>query len=539
MNPSHPTALLLAPLAPLHAAPSADARIVIASQAGAKLDSDVVRGGGTDDTALIQSILDRAPRLGSLTLLVDGAILTSGLRIHSNTTIQCLNRACGFSLADNANRPIFANATPQLEGRTDRNLSFLGGTYNGNAAHQAHTTPERGWTTAFALHGVEQLLFRDVSITNARTFAVYLTNWRRAVFENIYLNLDHIPTRSNQDGIHVQGPGEFLSIRNLQGRAWDDMVALNNDDLLGDWTADGKFARDPDVVKRFGTHSSIGAVTDVEIDGVQADDCAQVIRILSRASRLDRVSIRNVKGTYRDFGIWVTPYFREGGNIGRLEFENIDLRPASPRAYDYVPPFLFWLAGGMEQVVLRNIAGNDPIDGRPLVWIQPDARIGLLRIEGLDIRDPRPNPDRTPLIRADGRIGLLQLRDVVVQRPAATRPAGSLIGTSPDRAALKAFMDARVGLLKLTPGSGWRGWPEGYSYLTSKPEIQRLQISGVVADGLEDLLDHQTGTIESLELRDLSIPETTRAVHLTGEAKITQIQRSPSKVSTLTMTPPL
>ena len=100
-------------------------------------------------------------------------------------------------------------------------------------------------------------------------------------------------------------------------------------------------------------------------------------------------------------------------------------------------------------------------------------------------------------------------------------------------------MDARVGLLKLTPGSGWRGWPEGYSYLTSKPEIQRLQISGVVADGLEDLLDHQTGTIESLELRDLSIPETTRAVHLTGEAKITQIQRSPSKVSTLTMTPPL
>lgn len=503
-------------------------RIIVASQAGAHLDSSVTTGGGTDDTAVIQGILDRAPQLGSLTLIVDGAILTSGLRIHANTTIQCLNRACGFYLADNANRPIFANATPRLEGRTDRNISFLGGTYNGNAAHQEHTTPERGWTTAFALHGVEQLLFRDVSITNARTFSVYLTNWRRAVFENVYLNLDHIPTRSNQDGIHVQGPGEFLSIRNLQGRAWDDLVALNIDDLLGDWTSDGRFVRDPAVAKRFGAYSSIGAVTDVDIDGVQAEDCAQVIRILSRASRLDRVSIRNVRGTYRDFGVWITPYFREGGNIGRVELENIDLRPAGPRAYSYVPPFLVWLAGGMEQVILRNLVGNDPIDGRPLVWIQPDARIGLLRIEGLDVRDPRPEPDRTPLIRADGRIGLLQVRDVVVQRPAATRPAGSLVGTSPDRAALKAFMDARVGLLKLTPGSGWRGWPEGYGYLQSSPEIGQLSISHVVADQLEHVVDLQVGHVGTLALDHISGLPPGRQLRRSAEASVTALRLDPA-----------
>ena len=88
-------ALLLAPLAASHAAPSPDARIVIASEAGAKLDSDVTKGGGTDDTALIQSILDRAPKLGSLKLVVDGAILVKGLKVHSNTTIECLNRGCG------------------------------------------------------------------------------------------------------------------------------------------------------------------------------------------------------------------------------------------------------------------------------------------------------------------------------------------------------------------------------------------------------------------------------------------------------------
>jgi hypothetical protein len=515
------TVLLLAPLPALRSATPTDSRIVIASGAGAKLDSDVTQGGGTDDTALIQSILDRAPKLGSLKLIVDGAILVKGLKVHSNTTIECLNRGCGFYLADNSNRPLIANATPQAEGRADHNLSLLGGTYNGNAEHQEHSTKEHGWTTAFALHGVEQVLFRDVSITNSRTFAVYLTNWRRVVFENIYINLDHIPKQSNQDGIHVQGPGEFLSIRNVQGRAWDDMIALNIDDLGSDWTSEGKFVRTPG--KLFPPYSGNGTVTDVDIDGVQVDGCAQVIRILSRASRLDRVSIRNVKGTYRDFGVWITPYLREGGNIGRLEFENIDLRPVGPRAYDYVPPFLFWFAGKMEQVTLKNISSHAPIDDRPLVWIQPDAKIDRLRIDGLNVYDPRKEIGHTPLIRADGRIALLQVRDVVVQRPNATAPTGSLIGTSMDRSALKAFMDARAGIVT-PPGKGRRGWPEGVGYLTSKPQIQRLQITDVVAEGLEHVLDHQAGTIEALDLRDLSIPATTKAVRQSTEAKITKTQ---------------
>jgi hypothetical protein len=478
------------------------ARVVIAGEAGAKLDSNVVTGGGTDDTALIQGILDRAPELGALKLIIDGAILVHGLRVHSNTTIECLNRSCGFYLADNSNRPIVRNASPQPEGRVDRSISFLGGTYNGNAAHQEHSTPEHGFTTAFALHGVEEVLVRDVSITNSRTFAVYLTNWRRIVFENIYINLDHIPKRSNQDGIHVMGPGEFLSIRNVQGRAWDDIIALNIDDLLGDWDSEGRFARLPASVTQFGDAAGFGPVSDVDIDGVQAFDCAQVVRVLSRASRLDRVSIRNVKGTYRDFGVWITPYFREGGNIGRLEFENIDLRPTGTRAYSYVPPFLFWIAGGVETLRLRNIASHETVDDRPLVWIQPDAKIELLQIQGLSVRDVRKEIGRTPLIRADGRIGLLQVGDVVVQRAGADAPAGCLIGTSADRAALKAFMDGRSWLMN--PGPGRRGWPEGESYLTAKPWIARLQVRGVVADQLEWLVDHQHGSIGEVTVADVS-----------------------------------
>jgi len=175
----------------------------------------------------------------------------------------------------------------------------------------------------------------------------------------------------------------------------------------------------------------------------------------------------------------------------------------------------------MEQVTLKNISSHAPIDDRPLVWIQPDAKIDRLRIDGLNVYDPRKEIGHTPLIRADGRIALLELRDVVVQRPNAASPAGSLIGTSMDRSALKAFMDARAGIVT-PPGKGRRGWPEGFGYLTSQPQIQRLQIMDVVAEGLEFVLDHQAGTIEALDLRELSLSANMKAVHQTSEAKITK-----------------
>ena len=85
-------------------------------------------------------------------------------------------------------------------------------------------------------------------------------------------------------------------------------------------------------------------------------------------------------------------------------------------------------------------------------------------------------------------------------------------------ASLNSFIDGHAGIITL-PGIGRRGWPEGQGYGTSQPQIQRLQIDNVVAGGLEQGLDHQAGTIESLDLRELSITAATKTVHLGGEAK--------------------
>ena len=62
----------------------------------AKLDSNVITGGGTDDTNAIQGILDLAKEYGGVHLVMDGAALISRLFIHSNTTIECLNKDCGL-----------------------------------------------------------------------------------------------------------------------------------------------------------------------------------------------------------------------------------------------------------------------------------------------------------------------------------------------------------------------------------------------------------------------------------------------------------
>ncbi len=516
--------LLLVPFSANAASPTENSRIVVASQAGAKLDSDITKGGGTDDTGLIQGILDRAPQLGSLKLIVDGAILVSGLRIHSNTTIECLSSDCGFFLADHSDQPIIINADPSLTERRDRNLAFIGGTYNGNGAKQAHDVPGRGWMTGFSLHGVEQVTFRDVTIRNAATFAVFMTNWERAVFENIDLdNHTTTPKLSNQDGISVRGPGRFLSIRNIRGVTGDDFIALNADGGNGDWNHAGEFVRN----ELLGPHASFGPITDVDIDGVQIDGAENAIRIMSRQSRVDRVSIRNVQGSFRKYGFFIQPHFRSGGDHGRITFENIDMRPVEP---DYGPlPFVFLLAGHFEHLTLRNIQSHLPVDSRPVIWVQPHSVIDVLSVEGMQVYQKDPRSAKTPVIQVDGLIDLLEVRDVTLYRGKEMPIEGALIRTDPDKTKLKNYL--RIGTNWTRPNPtvygkvplDSRGWPEAQASLDIVPRINRLHLSNITANRIKSVLQHDNGEIGQLQLDNIMTTDVPNPISVGGEAKIGEI----------------
>ncbi len=442
--------------------------IVFASQTGAKLDSNVHTGGGSDDTKILQSVLDQAPEMGSLHLIMDGAALITGINIRSNTTIECLNASCGFFLADQSNRSVIQNANPNHLGeRKDINITLLGGTYNHNCKGQMHHITENGnekWVIGMEFYGVENLTLRDVTIRDQRTFAMLLGNWFRVNMENISIDLPGHKDHENQDGIHFFGPGQFLNMRNIQGSSGDDFIALAPDEA-----------------------DSVSDITDVLIDGVFLNNADQGIRLLSRAKgRLDRVIIKNITGTYKSFGFYIDPWFRNAdGNFGNIVFDTINLSPTQPN-YDYTTPFLFRLGGKIESLTLKNIQHHNPADARSIVdagWVTPDkhhntitTHIKSLLIDGLHIFESDEKPANASYINVVAPVDNLVVRNVEVICPAGTRPQGYLI---------KTCHSAKIGTLFM---------------------------NNICVNGLSSLLHHTANNIETVQLVNVLASETSEAL---------------------------
>lgn len=398
--------------------PGADVtRTIFASQTGAHLNSNVITGGGDDDTAILQAVLDQAPACGGIVLIMDGAALVTGLRLYSNTTILCPNAGCGFYLADGADAALLSNAHPDYEKIHDSNIAVIGGTYNHNCRGQRHHVPPQEvngasgangvatdndtggrWVVGFSFYGVEGLTVRDIVLRDQRTFAMLIANWRHVTMENIYIDLPHRKDAENQDGIHFWGPGRFLTMRNIRGCSGDDFIALAPDE-----------------------RDLVSSITDVLIDGVMLEEADQGIRLLSRAKgRLDRVIIRNVTGTYKSFGFFICPWFpgHTAGNYGSIVIENVDLRPMEPN-YTYRDPFLFQVGGAIESLTLRNITSHSPSHDRTLFelghpFYDQECRlarthVGSLLIDGLHLYG---HQGVRPLVRLDCAIDVLTIRNV-------------------------------------------------------------------------------------------------------------------------------
>lgn len=354
------------------------------------LDSNVKTGGGTDDTAAIQQLLDEALKQ-PLHLVMDGAALVGGLTFHSNTTIECLNQSCGFYLKDNSTVPLLQNSNPDFYVINTENVNLYGGTYNFNCLHQEHHgQPEDHefdkmsiedfayyWTFGFRIYGIKNLVIRDVTTVDQRTFTMMVANFENVTMNNIDIQLPNILFGQNQDGLHFWGPGKYLTLTNIKGTSGDDIIALAPDE--GDGQSD---------------------ITDVLIDGLMLREADQAIRLLSRCNgRLDRVVIRNVFGEFKSFGFFINPWFCDDkikGNIGNVTFENIDLVQKNHK-YTYSSPLLFRLGGVIERLILKNIRFSSPTDSAVFMQIggpyssesntdtRQTSKIGTVLIDGLEI----------------------------------------------------------------------------------------------------------------------------------------------------------
>ena len=329
------------------------------------LDSHVMDGGGTNETAKIQAILDKAKEWGMLHLIMDGAALISGIRVHSNTTIECLNNTCGFFMEAGSDDAVIRNAEFSKTEYTAVNVTLKGGTYNHNGANQAMCFPEEDqlpkgdgcseMLVPFKFFGVQNFKMIDVSIVDQRRYALLMGNWEDVYMENVRIPLPHLLKETNQDGLHFHGPGKNLVLKNISGHGGDDFIAINTDE--GD---------------------NVSSISDVEIDGVFLDGACQAVRLLCRDQGiLENVSIRNVHGTVDSFGFYINPWWHEmipgvtrpSGKFRNISIENIDVTMTNP-LYDYNPQALFYLGGDIENIRFRNIAVRAD---------QPDFRLLAIR----------------------------------------------------------------------------------------------------------------------------------------------------------------
>ena len=389
----------------------------------AKLTSNVYTGGGDDDTAAIQAVLDEAREENvGVHLIMDGAALITQLKLYSNTTIECMNKDCGFYQIDWQNKAMLTNAEWDIYSLRTKNVSLIGGTYHHNGRNQEHDSSDEGkwcdadknvnetkFTLCIEFYGVENLLVRDITIRDFRTFAFTVGGFKNVTLQNVWLDLPY-GTRGNQDGFHFWGPGQFLNVLNCGGRVGDDVINVGPDEL------DRK-----------------SSITDVLIDGIFMDDGEQAVRLLSRGTgRLDRVTVRNVIGSYRSYGFYINPWFVDDtmGNFGNIFIENVDLK-ANQNTYTYHPPILFNVGGNMECLTLKNIRHHNSVDNRTLIEVglpcystHPDnyddmelyaqQRLQNIIIDGLTITENEGEPEDTNYISIYDKVENLILKNVIV-----------------------------------------------------------------------------------------------------------------------------
>jgi len=429
------------------------ARAVYASAAGAALDSNLVTGGGTDDTDVLQGVLDQAKSGDPVHLIIDGAALVSGLDVYGCTTVECIAGA-GLYLKDGSNRAILRNVHRSRDAIVDGNITIRGGFFHGNKNGQdggmrsvtsdgethwfpRNQEPDGSYFAGLQFFGVNDLVIENVTLWNVRAFACHVANASRIDVRNVIVDNGIEPGDHwfNMDGFHFNGPIRYLTIDGMKLRTYDDGLTLAAND--GDGGTD-----DLRLNNEMGPHVAQGPITDVTVNNVQFMDSLRGIRLLSSNERLDRIVINNVTGTVQTQLALISNHNKPSrGNFGSILFNNVavdGIEPLAPLSVIWgektfqklresgllsaelggAEGSLFVVNGHVEHLNLRNIVTRAS-DARPVIWAGPNAAIQMLNA-GLSIYDPAGQG--TSLRQDEGsRIDRLDLRlngqDEHIRRP--------------------------------------------------------------------------------------------------------------------------
>ncbi len=271
--------------------------------------------GLQNDAPAIQKALDSEANI--VTVPQGTYIINNTLRIGSGITLK-LDPQAVIRLAENTGNHVdvflLANKNP---GNGNSHITVEGGIWDGNNEHN-HRGKDGdlfGYTgTAINFVNVANLVLRDLTIRNPDAFSIRLGEVKNFLVEDIVL--DHSVIRPNQDGVHVGGFSKQGIIRRVSAvrpnTPNDDMIAINADD---------------DVERVINLGMRRGPISNILVEDIQADGAYNFVRLLSKDSPIDNITVKNVTGSCRYYAVNMNNWrFPVGvGDISNVLLENFNV----------------------------------------------------------------------------------------------------------------------------------------------------------------------------------------------------------------------
>ena len=379
---------------------------------------------GTDNTSAIQNVLDKA-RNAPITVYWDGKYSVTGLKIYSNTTIIA-NAGCGAILRNHSNKSIFINASQSFGSVKDSNIVISGGIWNGNYYNpeiprgaQSKGDRVNGLVACFRFYGVDNLIVRDAILYKPATYALAAANVTHVLYENIIVDVGPNPLINN-DGLHIDGNSQYGVIRHCIINTHDDGIGLNADDLYLNWYD----KKDGSSEKSFYSEACAGPISDILIDDITFNSSLFGIRILSGNSRVDRITIRNIKGYTKGYAVVVDNYqhnpavvtWAGPGNIGTINIEDFDVA-IHPGKENMPNESCINVSTNVEQLILKNIKRKFFATGEPTVYIRGENTvIGSMEIDGYYSIDTTKQSKIDHILVEGASVNQLSISNVSIRR---------------------------------------------------------------------------------------------------------------------------
>ena len=224
-------------------------------------------------------------------------------------------------------------------------------------------------------YNVKNFRLANMTLKDPTNYAVEIDVASYFTVENITFDFNYgNPYAVNMDGIHLNGNCHYGAFRNLKGACYDDLVALNAHE------------------------GSRGDITNIDIDGIYAENCHSAVRLLTVSNDIRHVRIANVYGSYYQYCVGFTKYY-PGETTGC--FDNILLEN--------------FFASKAKRLPVQEIhMGADKDYQFPFIWLQDETVVKSLSIRGLHRRETDV-PVATVRVEPTAVAERLHLEDVTLE----------------------------------------------------------------------------------------------------------------------------